>query len=289
MKYKILQVSATEPNVYAGEAKRQWMDDTNNSFAYRCLPLNIANMHGWEVRCHAGFRIYWTGGNREEDLIIQSDAPAHLLPTNIFGHGILTFHVHALIQSEPGWNTMVMGPLNRPKDGITALAGVIETDWSPYTFTMNWKVTRPHMWITFEKDEPYAFLMPVKRNYLNEVEPILDCIDPDSEVGAAHYEWAASRNKFNKDLKTPGSQAASDKWQKNYYTGKMPDGSEKDIEPPHAIKLRLKEPDDQRTTSKVQKCNDAMMGRVHGMQPPFPPVAPMRMKAPAGGGKPKKK
>lgn len=281
MKYKILQLSSTEPNVYPGDGKRKWMDDTNQSFAYRCLPLNIANMHGWEVRCHAGFRIYWTGGNREEDLVIQSDAPPAMLPTNIFGHGILTFHMHGLIESEPGWNTLVMGPLNAPKDGITALAGVIETDWSPYTFTMNWKVTRPHMWITFEKDEPYAFLMPVKRNYLNEVEPVLDCIDPDSEKGRAHYAWAASRNQFNKDLKTPGTQAQQEKWQKNYYTGKMPDGDDVAIDPPHAIKLRLKELDDQRTTSKVQKCNDAQLERVHGFKAPFPKVPPVVKAIPA--------
>ena len=38
---------------------------------------------------------------------------------------------------------MVQGPINRPKDGIAALPGIIETDWSPYSFTMNWMFTRP--------------------------------------------------------------------------------------------------------------------------------------------------
>jgi hypothetical protein len=30
-------------------ARREWMDQTIDSFAYRCLPLNIANAHGWEI------------------------------------------------------------------------------------------------------------------------------------------------------------------------------------------------------------------------------------------------
>jgi hypothetical protein len=29
-------------------ATRDWMDRTQSSFAYRCLPLNVANSHGWE-------------------------------------------------------------------------------------------------------------------------------------------------------------------------------------------------------------------------------------------------
>ncbi len=33
---------------------RAWMDATPDQYAYRCLPLNIANSHGWELLCPAG-------------------------------------------------------------------------------------------------------------------------------------------------------------------------------------------------------------------------------------------
>jgi hypothetical protein len=29
--------------------RRNWMNETQDSYAYRCLPLSIANDHGW--RC----------------------------------------------------------------------------------------------------------------------------------------------------------------------------------------------------------------------------------------------
>jgi Family of unknown function (DUF6065) len=32
--------------------ERAWMDATDQRFAYRCLPLNIANAHGWEILRH---------------------------------------------------------------------------------------------------------------------------------------------------------------------------------------------------------------------------------------------
>ncbi len=46
-----------------------------------------------------------------------------------------------LFKTDSGTDLFVTGPLNRPKDGIAALTGIIETDWSPYTFTMNWPVS----------------------------------------------------------------------------------------------------------------------------------------------------
>jgi hypothetical protein len=39
--------------------ERGWMDATGDSFAYRCLPLAVANAHGWEILCVRGFIARW--------------------------------------------------------------------------------------------------------------------------------------------------------------------------------------------------------------------------------------
>ena len=143
------------------------MDATNQRFAYRCLPLNIANAYGWEVLCNAGFLAMWWGG---EGLEFDRDraGPRH------HRSGDQPFrprHPHLpstvpLFSTEPGAELMVQGPINRPKDGIAALSGVIETDWSPYSFTMNWMFTRPGTPVRFEKGEPYCphFSSAVRRD-----------------------------------------------------------------------------------------------------------------------------
>ncbi|WP_256375668.1 DUF6065 family protein [Chelativorans sp. J32] len=41
--------------------EREWMDNTDQRFAYRCLPLNIANAHGWELLCTTAFSAIWDG------------------------------------------------------------------------------------------------------------------------------------------------------------------------------------------------------------------------------------
>jgi Family of unknown function (DUF6065) len=120
---------------------RDWMDRTDQRFAYRCLPLNIANAYGWEILCSSGFVAVWNGedGLPAVSIVPDSDAPPPAV--SHFGHGVLTFHVPCLFRTEPGFDLMVQGPINRPKDAIAALSGAIETDWSPYSFTMNWIFT----------------------------------------------------------------------------------------------------------------------------------------------------
>ena len=41
---------------------RPWMEATDQRFAYRCLPLNIANTHGWLIHNSAPFIAQWNGG-----------------------------------------------------------------------------------------------------------------------------------------------------------------------------------------------------------------------------------
>ncbi len=51
-------------------ARRDWMDQTIDSFAYRCLPLNIANAHGWEILCPGSFSAIWNGSHEAKGLTV---------------------------------------------------------------------------------------------------------------------------------------------------------------------------------------------------------------------------
>ncbi len=231
-------VYGTDPLIRPAETTRQWMDETPQSFAYRCLPLNIANMHGWEILCPADFDAVWDGTHAHDGVHIHTDAPPHLKPMSHFGSGILTFHVHALFKTPPGHNLFVTGPLNMPKDGIFGLSGIIETDWSPYTFTMNWRFTTKNKVVSFKKDEPICCFFPIPRGYLESFDPVILPLSEDPSLKANYDAWSISRNEFNKDLSVQGSDAQAEKWQKNYYRGYMPSG--KEGPPDHQIKLRLR-------------------------------------------------
>ena len=214
------------PRLRAASAKRVWMDKAPESFPYRCLPLNIANSHGWEILSPCGFGVEWNGGPAVDDVIVRPDpgTPAHDAPVALFGVGSFTIHVQGLFRTPPGWNLFVSGPPNVAKDGAAPLTGIIETDWAPYTFTMNWRLTRPNHSVRFERDEPIAHIFLVQRDVIQSVTPRIVPIDEDPELKSAFEAWSRSRDEFQQHTRDNPPKKPADKWQKSYYRGLMPDG-----------------------------------------------------------------
>ena len=228
-----------KPLIRPAEPTRPWMDDTPESFAYRCLPLNIANAHGWEILSPCAFEACWTGGQGTESvhLRISPDTPPELRPVSIFGQGVVTFHIAGLFRTEPGWNLWVGGSPNRGKDGIYPLTGVVETDWAPFTFTMNWRFTRPDLWVRFEAQEPICFIFPVQRGYLEQVTPRLRSIEEDPALEAQFNAWSAARTAFHERMVKSPPSVPADKWQKHYYRGVDAEGRPGPAD--HQARLRL--------------------------------------------------
>ncbi|WP_300543901.1 DUF6065 family protein [Maricaulis sp.] len=231
-----------DPPIRPAGNRRDWMDETPESSAYRCLPLALANQHGWEVYTPAGFTARWTGGELVQDVSVSFDdalaANRPGGPMANFGSGILTFDMGFLLRTPPGWNIWVMGPVNAPKDGIAPLSGIIETDWSPYSFTMNWRFTRTGE-VRFEAGEAIAQLFPVRRDLFDRIEPEIRDMHTDPKTYEQFNIWRRSRADFATRLRQGDEDAAELKWQKGYYRGLMPDGSKGP--PNHKTKLRLKE------------------------------------------------
>jgi hypothetical protein len=215
------------PPIRPAGAKRAWMDDTAESFAYRCLPLNIANSHGWVLDCACDFTAWWDGGPDVSGVRIVSEALAarepfqhYGAPFSHFGHGVLTFHVGCLLRTDPRVNLWVSGPPNEYKDGIVSLSGIIETDWAPFTFTMNWRFVRPNTVVAFRRGEPICFFFPlVSRHMMEATQPEFRDLASDPTLEQHYRVWQRDREAFNRDLKQPGSSAQQAGWQKHYYRG----------------------------------------------------------------------
>jgi Family of unknown function (DUF6065) len=229
------------PRIEVATPRRDWMDQAPESFPYRCLPLAIANSHGWNILSLCGFEAVWNGGMATDDVVITADAgtAAHLAPVSLFGQGTFTIHLQGILRTPPGWNLYVSGPPNSFKDGASPLSGIIETDWSPYTFTVNWRLTRPNHPVRFEANEPVAHFFPIQRGAIEEVTPKFARISDAPELKSMFEQWSESRDAFHAMVRAMPPERPADKWQKFYYRGQMPDGACPVAD--HKVKLQVRE------------------------------------------------
>jgi len=226
MKLDAFALTEQRIDLRSAPLEREWMDASDQRYAYRCLPLNIANGCGWEMACPGGFTATWNGGPDLKDLTVVPDAASPTPALSHFGQGILTFHVPALFRTEPGFDLIVQGPVNRPKDGICALSGVVETDWAPFTFTMNWKLTRADHAVRFEAGEPYCHIMPVRRSDLENFTPRHRTLASEPDLKSEYDAWQVSRAKFLQSMAAQDPSTLREGWQKHYFQGKSVSGSD---------------------------------------------------------------
>lgn len=243
MELECYPVSARPPEIVPGRPQRAWMETFTDRHPYRCLPLSMANTTGWELLTPMAFTAEWNGGLLQEDIALRPDHPHpdfHLHAKSHFSHGVLTLHAGYLFRTPPGWSMWAMGPPNHIKDGIQPLAGLVETDWLPFPFTMNWKFTRPGR-VRFEKGEPFCFLTLTRDRDLAQIQPVIRSMDSNSELRAQYDVWQEHREAFNKRIFRQDPDAVREAWQRYYFRGEFPE----EVAPAredHVNKRRLKTP-----------------------------------------------
>jgi hypothetical protein len=141
-----------------------------------------------------------------------------------------------------GYNLLARGPSNWPKDGISPLEGLVETDWSVATFTMNWKLTRPGLAVRFEADEPFCMVLPQQRGELESFRPVIRDLATDADAEAGARAWIESRHdalvrKFLAEY-SPEYADERDAWERHYFKGTAPDGR---AAPHHQTRIKLDE------------------------------------------------
>ncbi len=249
---------ATPPHLVPGAPDRAWMDAFQDRHPYRCLPLSIAHTHCWELLVPAAFEVTWNGGPAVEDLTLKpleawpaTQPFSHFAHSN-FSRGIVTFHAGYMFRTPPGWSLLATGPYNDPRPGIYPLTGIVETDWLPYPFTMNWKMLAPGT-VRFEKDEVFCALMPIPKGYLEGWDVAVHSMDDDPVLQAEHETFRAERESFMERFRAQDPQTLKQAWQRHYFVGRHPDGTKVEA---HANKLRLAEPRD-RVGSRPLYAKDA--------------------------------
>jgi hypothetical protein len=221
---------------------RDWMNATAGRNANLCLPLLMGNEYGWVLLNNQTVTVRWSGEDNPGALEVEYGGvpPSDGHARSLFGYGIVTFLVPYLFRTPPGWDLMVRGQTNEPKDGVVALDAIVETDWAYSPFTMNWKLTRPGE-VTFEAGEPICMVLPQRRQDLESFTPEIRSAAEDEDVAAGWAAATRSRQELQRAKflaqHSASFQESLDQWEARYFRGKKPDG---EPAPEHKTKRRLK-------------------------------------------------
>lgn len=235
-KISLLQLDNT-PSIFRVEQlkrKREWMNNTPDSFAYRCMPLNIANENAWAVYNPSDFSVSWNGDERTEAVKVRmrGDEPYPYISSH-FGSGTVTLSLDFVIKTPPGVSTYIRGIPNEHIEGLAPLDAIVETDWLPFTFTYNWQFKKPCT-VSFAKDEPLFCFWPVDRSYAPSFEIEFDDMRNHREFKRQfkEYEHARTLNLISK---------RNNGWQQFYTDAKDPSGKDYGIDD-HKKKIVLQKP-----------------------------------------------
>lgn len=148
--------------------KRDWMDAVPQKYVYRCIPLTAANTMGWEILNPVDATVRWDGGMMNTDVRVKPAAPSPFAASSHFGGGVVTWYLPFLFRTSPDLGLVVTGPANHDRDDAVPLDAFVRTDWLPFPFTMNWRLTRKNEDVTFKANEPICRVFPFPISLLEE-------------------------------------------------------------------------------------------------------------------------
>lgn len=229
--------------------ERDWMDNSPQRFAYRCLPLAVANQHGWALYPTAPViakivdNPEGTIHPKDQIQILQDRGD---IAASHFGEEVITFRIPFLVRTPPGYSLWIGGAPNFPKRGAIPLTGIYETDWAPMSFTMNWKFTEYDYNVMWKPTDPIAFIFPIKRQDIKDFTLVHKHYNHPSVKDRMDEfnKWTNERSQFleahEAGQPNPENDPTGRTWQGHYIRGEMPSGGKCPIHD-HTVKFRLKE------------------------------------------------
>lgn len=233
MEIEFIRIGADVLNVEEPKTRRQWMDEFAAKIPYKCLPLVIANQMGVCLSFRHDVTLTWNGTGEMDCIDVQCEDPvtrSHV--SSHFGGGVVTFSVPYLIRTPDGVGLFVTGCLNTDGSGFLPLSGYVETWWSPYTFTMNWRVTAPQARLHIPAGTPFCQLIPVRTEDVANLRVTIGRAEDYPLLMKQYRTWAIRRSTHIAETK------AGDRHDQelSYMQNMMPDGAPNTTE--HFVKLK---------------------------------------------------
>jgi hypothetical protein len=145
------------------------MDDTWESHAYKCFPINLSNQLGWGISFPKDISFIWDG--------ISDTSASHV--TILDGHeyvstqranATVSFNTGLRFKTDENTSLLSMPIPNQFIDGAFPFTTLLSTSFYTGEFPVAWKITRPNEKITIKANTPVISVLPINLDSLQNSE-----------------------------------------------------------------------------------------------------------------------
>jgi hypothetical protein len=188
MSFKVYRHPDYETDFFTLTVNRDWMDESIDKHAYKCLPVTLANCLGWSFSLpeDISFILHSSTGHVE---ILSGHKYSSVDRTN----GTISFISGITIRSEKPQSLLIMPVPNQFIDGVSPFTSVVNTSVLKAPIPSAWKITRYDQAITIKSGTPITAIIPISLTDLEDT-----CFElMDDKLEDEHYKYIAEyREKF---------------------------------------------------------------------------------------------
>jgi hypothetical protein len=178
-------------------AKREWMDNTFESHAYKCFPVSLSNQLGWGISFPEDISFIWDG--------ISDSSPDHvkILSGQEYAYsgranGTISFNSGLVFKTDTNLSLLSMPVPNLFIDGAVPFTTIMSSSFFTGPLPIAWMITKPNEVITIKAGTPVVAVLPIDLSSLNNSEMVFQHI---SKFPQNPYNDVFNPNEYRETIK----------------------------------------------------------------------------------------
>lgn len=156
--------------------KREWMDETDESHAYKCFPISLTNRLGWGISFPEDIVFIWDGisdSTPDHIKIISGEKYAYASR----GNATVSFNTGIVFKTNENISLLTMPVPNYLRDGVQPFTTIITSSFFQQPLPCALRVTRPNIEITIKANTPVFSIIPINLEEIQDSEIIFENTD----------------------------------------------------------------------------------------------------------------
>jgi hypothetical protein len=173
IKIKAYKSQKDSANISQLSVKRDWMDETWESHAYKCFPVSLTNQLGWGISFPEDITFIWDGvsdSSSDHVKILSGSKYAHAGR----GNATVSFNTGIIFKTDENISMLTMPVPNYLRDGIQPFTTLMSTSFFTGELPCALRITRPNVEITIKANTPIFSILPINLENIQDSEIVFE-------------------------------------------------------------------------------------------------------------------